>query len=155
MNHTFNNQDCEAFLLVDASNAFYSLNRLVALKNIRALFPSIATALINTYCELFVDASSIFSQEGTTQGDPWPCRCMPLPYSKVNPDRSMKELRYADNASAAGLQKWCNALVTHGPQFDCNINPLKTLLLTKDGHYQGYSSRHNLHTQQSKECNGA
>jgi hypothetical protein len=73
MNHTFNDQDCEAVLLVDASNAFNFLNRQVALRNIRALCPSIATALINTYrkeAELFVDGSSIFSQEGTTQGDP-------------------------------------------------------------------------------------
>jgi hypothetical protein len=62
MNHTFNDQDCEAVFLVDVSNAFNSLNCQVALRNIRALCPSIATAVINSYlreAELFVDGSSI------------------------------------------------------------------------------------------------
>ena len=43
------------------------------LHNIQRLCPSLATALINTYRappELYVDGDMIFSQEGTTQGDP-------------------------------------------------------------------------------------
>ena len=62
--------ECEAALLVDATNA---LNRQVALHNIRRLCPPIATILINSYrcpTELFVDGDIILSQEGTTQGDP-------------------------------------------------------------------------------------
>ena len=63
----------EALLLVDASNAFNSLNRKTALINIQRLCLSIAIVLINTYrapTELFVDGDVILSQEGTTQGDP-------------------------------------------------------------------------------------
>ena len=54
----FQREDTEALLLVDATNAFNSLNRQTALHNIQKLCPSIATALINTYrapSELFVD----------------------------------------------------------------------------------------------------
>ena len=39
----------EALLLVDATNAFNSLNRNVALHNIQYVCPEIATILINTY----------------------------------------------------------------------------------------------------------
>ena len=45
----FNSSDTEAVLLVDTTNAFNSLNRQVALHNIRRLCPPLATILINTY----------------------------------------------------------------------------------------------------------
>ena len=96
MNVAFQDENCEAVLLVDASNAFNSLNRQVGVRNIRALCPSIATALINTYrrdAELFVDGSTLYSQEGTTQGDPlampmYALALLPL-IEKVNPDSSV------------------------------------------------------------------
>ena len=69
----FHREEIEALLLVDASNAFNSLNRQTALHNIQRLCPSIATALINTYrapSELYVDTDVLLSREGTTQGDP-------------------------------------------------------------------------------------
>ena len=69
----FDSEKCEAMLLVDATNAFNSLNRQTALQNIRRLCPPIATILVNTYrapTELFVDNDVILSHEGTTHGDP-------------------------------------------------------------------------------------
>ena len=69
----FESDECEAALLVDATNAFNALIHQVALHNIRRLCPPIATILINSYrnpTELFVDGDVILSQEGTTQGDP-------------------------------------------------------------------------------------
>ena len=71
--HTYNRQECEAVLLVDATNAFNSLNRQTALRNIRTLCPLFATPVINIYLEttgLFVGGEVIKSREGTTQGDP-------------------------------------------------------------------------------------
>ena len=41
---------CEAVLLIDANNAFNSLNREAALHNIQILCPSFATILINKLC---------------------------------------------------------------------------------------------------------
>ena len=67
----FLEEDTEAALLVDASNAFNSINRMSALLDIRHLCPSIATILINCYrapTKLFIDGDVILSQEGTTQG---------------------------------------------------------------------------------------
>lgn len=69
----FNSEECEAALLIDATNAFNSLNLQVALHNIRRLCPPIATILVNSYrasTDFFVDGDVILSQEGTTQGDP-------------------------------------------------------------------------------------
>ena len=54
----FDSDENEAAILVDATNAFNSLNCQVALHNIRRLCPPLATILINTYrapTELFVD----------------------------------------------------------------------------------------------------
>ena len=69
----YESQQTEAVILVDASNAFNSLNRDAALHNIQQLCPSLSKIIINTYREdsqLFIDGSTLYSQEGTTQGDP-------------------------------------------------------------------------------------
>ena len=74
MRSTFEANETDPALLVDASNAFSSLNRAAALNNIRVLCPLIATFVINTYrapARLFVaGGSELNSAEGTTQGDP-------------------------------------------------------------------------------------
>ena len=57
----------------DTSNAFNSLNRTVALHNIRQLCLPFATLLINTYHSLaclFISGDVLMFEEGTTQGDP-------------------------------------------------------------------------------------
>ena len=69
----FADEGTEGILLVDASNAFNSLNRRAAFLNMFHLCPPLATILTNTYrsaSHLFIDGSSLLSQEGTTQGDP-------------------------------------------------------------------------------------
>ena len=69
VNSLFQQEETEAILLVDASNAFNSLDYLSALHNICRLCPSLATALINSYrapTELFVDGDVLYSSEGTT-----------------------------------------------------------------------------------------
>jgi hypothetical protein len=74
MRNIFDEDDTEAILLIDASNAFNSLNRAAALNNIRILCPMVATYVINTYrlpMRLFVlGGQEMKSSEGTTQGDP-------------------------------------------------------------------------------------
>ena len=51
MQELFEYDNSDAVLLIDASNAFNSLNRAADLHNIRILCPSIATYAINTYRE--------------------------------------------------------------------------------------------------------
>ena len=60
-------------LLIDAQNAFNSLNRDLALKNIDMICPALSNSLKNSYktpSNLFINKKCIKSQEGTTQGDP-------------------------------------------------------------------------------------
>ena len=99
--------DCDAVLLVDASNAFNSLKLIVALHNIRQLCPPFATLLINTYRSpacLFISGDVLMSGEGTTQGDPL---AMPMyalatiPLLKRLPG-DIKQIWYADDACACG-----------------------------------------------------
>ena len=74
MMEIFQEEDTDALLLVDASNAFNSLNRKVFLHNIKYLCPPLAIYTRNCYSmpsRLFVTGGSeISSEEGTTQGDP-------------------------------------------------------------------------------------
>ena len=69
----FDDDAFEGVTLVDAANAFNSLNRRVALLNIQQSCPILASFVIKCYwhpVDLFVDGTSILSQEGTTQGEP-------------------------------------------------------------------------------------
>ena len=104
MRSIFSSDDTEAILLVDASNAFNSLNRQVALRNVRHLCP-----ITNTYrepSELIVGGRLIWSEEGTTQGDPL---AMPLYalatillINRLGSTPDVKQVWYVDDASAAG-----------------------------------------------------
>jgi len=69
MQQIYESFETEAIILVDASNAFNSLNRQIALRNIQHICPPLSKVVINTYREdvcLFIDGEAIFSQEGTT-----------------------------------------------------------------------------------------
>ena len=137
----FGQEDTEAVLLVDASNAFNSLNRNVALRNIRHVCPAISTILVNTYraqTDLFIDGETILSQEGTTQGDPL---AMPMyavatiPLIEKLPD-TVTQVWYADDASALGsaanLRVWWDKLAKLGPSYGYFPNSNKTWLVTKE-----------------------
>ena len=69
----YDSEDVEGVLCVNATNAFNSLNRELALCSILHLCPSFGRLMTNTYrfdCSLFIDGDCIFSREGTTLGDP-------------------------------------------------------------------------------------
>ena len=73
MHAIFEADETDGILLIDATNAFNSLNRAAALHNIRILCPIISVFAINTYripARLFITGGKeILSAEGTTQGD--------------------------------------------------------------------------------------
>ena len=139
----FNKKETEGVLLVDASNAFNSLNRQTALQNARRLCPSLATMLINTYREptdLFVDGDVLSSREGTTQGDPlampmYAIATAPL-IQKLNAD--VTQIWYTDDASGVGrlpcLRRWWDQINSLGPGFGYFANAVKTWLITKEEH---------------------
>ena len=70
----YDDDDTEGILLVDAKNAFNSLNREAALHNVRFLCPSLATVLQNCYQApsrlIVAGGGELSSEEGITQGNP-------------------------------------------------------------------------------------
>ena len=74
MRDIFANVDTDAVLLIDAENAFNSINCKVILYNLKFICPIIATYIINCYAtssRLFiVGGGEILSSEGTTLCDP-------------------------------------------------------------------------------------
>ena len=69
----FEDPSTEAIILVDASNAFNSLNRKIALHSIQITCHSFSYIRINTYRNpsrmIILGGAEIQSTEGTTQGD--------------------------------------------------------------------------------------
>lgn len=73
MQQVFEEPDSEGVLLVDATNAFNTLNGEAALLNIHSLCLPQVIILTNTYrryAQLFTNGDTLLSCEGTTQGDP-------------------------------------------------------------------------------------
>ena len=74
MDRLFRDRNVQGILLIDASNAFNSLNRSAALHNVSRCCPALTQIFQNTYTwpiRLFVaNSGEILSEEGTCQGDP-------------------------------------------------------------------------------------
>ena len=110
MNSLLQHEETDAVLLVDASNAFNSLNRAAALHNTRVLCPALATFAINTYqakARLFVTGGKeLISAEGTMQSDPL-AMCMyafslePLIF-RLQAVGQAKQCWFADDATGRG-----------------------------------------------------
>ena len=135
--------ETEAVILVDASNAFNSLNREAALLNIQQLCPALSKVLINTYREdvqLFIDGESIPSSEGTTQGDPLAMAMYALAITplihRIKDNGTTRQIWYADDATAGGklhdLKSWWDDIARIGPEYGYHPNPAKTWLIVKE-----------------------
>ena len=138
----------DAVLLIDATNAFKTLNRAVALHNISIVCPAIATFVINTYrlpVRLFVTGGQeLKSSEGTTQGDPlslsiYGISLIPLMLALQNTSNT-KQCWLADDASGTGsikdVLKWWQPLEKMGPVFGYHPNALKCWLIVKPNKYE-------------------
>ena len=139
----FESDETDAALLVDASNAFNSLNRAAALHNVRVLCPIIATYAINTYrapARLTVfGGKELLSSEGNTQGDPlamslYAISLQPL-ITLLGIRSSAKQCWYADDATGAGaftdIRKWWDELLAAGPALGYYPNAKKCWLAVK------------------------
>ena len=142
MRESYQDDDTEAVLMVDASNAFNCLNRQAALHNIEQLCPPFATILRNTYgssSNLFVGGECLLSREGTTQGDPLAMGMYAvgiIPLIRELQGNGGKQLWYADDASDAGslkqIRSWWDVLRTRGPSYGYFPNATKSWLLVKE-----------------------
>ena len=137
-------QETEVILLVDANNAFNTINRQAALHNIRIICPAISTILNNTYqkpIRLFITGGEeIRSTEGITQGDPLAMAMYALAISpliqKLKIDEpNAKQVWFADDSTAAGkvkaVRRWWTCLTNIGPKIGYYPNPSKTYLVVK------------------------
>ena len=134
MEKIFKEESTEAVLLVDAANAFNSINRKLFLHNVSILCPAISICVTNCYAtpaRLFViGGTEIRSNEGTTQGDPvamaiyaigiTPLIMMMIELVTTTCD-DIKMVAFADDFSAAGklisLLLWWTTLLEIGPKF--------------------------------------
>ena len=128
-------------LLVDASNAFNTINRVALLWNARILWTRCSRFLFNTYqgwAALVIRGSDkfLFSREGVTQGDPlsmfmYAIGTLPLIQSLRNLD--VTQVWYADDASGCGdladICKWFDCLCQSGTDFGYFVNVKKCCLV--------------------------
>ena len=134
MKEIFEDENCEAVLLVDANNAFNSLNRQVALHNIQYICPQFATILINTYLNpsrlMINNEKEILSQEGTTQGDNLAMSFYALSTTLMQRNlrsiSSVKQVWLADDATGAGkitpLKQWWDIITAEGKKCGYYVN---------------------------------
>ena len=141
----FADKECEAVLLIDASNAFNTLNRQAMMHNISVLCPTLATYVKNTYeiaPRLFVAKDlELKSEEGTTQGDPIAMAAYALGLSvlqnKISQNNTgAKHIAYADDLVGAGklqeIKNLWDEICKHGPPLGYNPNATKSCLIVKE-----------------------
>ena len=138
MKEIFDENGCDAVLLVDADNAFNRINRKVMLQNIRITCPIIATYVINCYHQNVMGGTEIKSQEGTPQGDP---AAMPVyvlatvPLLESVSTNDTKQAAYVDDLISAGqLQpqlNWWENLLKVAPTVGYYPKPSKSWLIVK------------------------
>ena len=138
----FKDDATKCILLVDATNAFNTLNCQSALRNFRRLCPTMASVLINCYREpapLFIDCTTLLSEAGTTQSDPlamsfYALATIPLIKSLAG-IQGTKQVWYADDSTATGsligLRNWWDSITIKAPLFGYFANSQKSWLITK------------------------
>ena len=132
--------------MIDAENAFNSINRTAALHNIHVLCPPFSRVLINSYRNpvrmVIPGSGEIMSCGGTTQGDPLAMSMYALAITPLIKELSecrsdTKQVWYADDATSAGsclnLKKWWDRLTSIGPKYGYFPKSSKCLLVVKPG----------------------
>ena len=150
MTQIFDDEATDALLLVDATNAFNSINRKVLLHNIQFICPPMAIYTINCYSKssrLFIQGGGeLSSSEGTTQGDSiaMPMYAMGivplLDNIKKTSASEVKHAAYADDLAGAGklknLRTWWDNVTEIGPLLGYFPRPDKSWLIVKPELFQ-------------------
>ena len=137
----FDDEESDGVILVDESNAFNSMNKMVALHNVRVICPSFSTVLINMYrapARLFISGGGeILSMERTTQGDNLAMSFYAVGASvQIYSNNTARQIWLADDASAGGkldqLKTWWENVIREGERFGYIMNKGKSWLILKD-----------------------
>ena len=142
MHDIFEDTETEAVLLVDADNAFNSINRKALLHNIEYLCPSIYTFVYNCYIVpaglLIIGGCKLRSQEGT-QGDPtamgtYAIGLTPMINELLDLHSAVKSVAFSDDLTGAGksLKLWWDQLRLNGPKYGYYPKPAKSYLVVKE-----------------------
>ena len=148
MHKIYEEEASEIILLVDASNAFNSVNRKTFLHNVGIICPPLAKFVQNCYTLpsrfFIIGGGEIQSTEGKTQGDPtamaiYAMAIIPLILMIVDithqNDLSTKTTAYADDFIASGkitqLKKWWDTPCHLGPEFGNHPESGKSWLIIK------------------------
>eukprot|EP00117_Sycon_ciliatum_P031015 scpid87114/ scgid24335/ len=144
MREAFDKDEVEGVLFADATNAFNNLNRQACLRNVQHLCPDFAATLANNYrapAAMFVDGETIWSAEGTTQGDPLAMPMFALGTVPLIQHLSASDVLhswYADDPNSAGklrrLRAWWDMLGVEGEAYGYYLNAAKSVLLVKPQH---------------------
>ncbi len=141
----FEGNNAEAALLVDAANAFNSLNRAVALQNVRKLCPSLGNILTNCYrvpTDLLWTVIGFYQEKVQHKEILWQCRCTlllqfhSLISCSLKSNRSGMLMMWLLLVKLANLRHGWNDTISHGANFGYFVNAKKTWLVVKPEHYQ-------------------
>ena len=145
MKNVFEDIETDAILLIDAANAFNSINRDAMLKNISKICPIVFIYAYNCYsvhARLFVlGGAELKSKEGTTQGDPpamafYAIGSLPLIWFLADHEKDVSQVAYADDLTGGGklgkLRRWFAGIIDKGPLFGYHAEPTKSWLIVKE-----------------------
>lgn len=132
-------------LMIDAKNAFNSVNRVKGLLSARIHWPRCSRYLFNTYrgySSLWLNGSAdpILSKEGVTQGDPlsmcfYAVSLIPDPLIWKLKSSTRSQMWYADDSACVGslddIMSWFEELVKEGPKYGYHPEPAKSVLVVK------------------------
>ena len=151
MHDIFDENETEAVLLIDAENAFNSINRNAMIHNIAVLCPIIATFVKNCYnvpARLFViGGKELLSKEGTTQGDPTAMGAYAIGLTPllrflhnfiISNSLTTKQVAFADDFTVAGkvedIKMHWDILCVTGPKYGYFPKAEKSFLIVKENH---------------------
>ena len=134
MREVYEEQSAEAVLLVDASNAFSSVNGNVFLHNVEIICPSIVRYVKNCYSLsshfIIIGGGEIQSIKRTTQGDPAAMAIYTIAFVpmilmlveiSLQGNYNTFTAAYTDDLTSAGpidhIKKWYEELCSRGPKF--------------------------------------
>ena len=151
MRAIYEDDESDAILLIDAANAFNSLNRDAMLNNIKNLCPIAYIYAYNCYsvhARLFVTGGKeLRSKEGTTQGDPpsmafYAIGLMPLILRHARREQvsKAKQVGFADDMTGGGkllmLREFFDGVVENGPMYGYDAEPTKSWLIVKEDRFE-------------------
>ena len=148
MLYTLSEENTEAVLLIDAENAFNSINRKVMLHNMKFLCPLISTYICNCYAapaRLFIfGGDKILSKKGATHDDPtsmgaYALGILPIFHCLLDfdstKDLQTREVAFADDLTVAqklgDIKYLWDKLATIGPKYRCFPKSTKSYLIVK------------------------